>query len=97
MDHLHGLENVVDHTAELSIVPVVHRLQIDLVTIRPRAQVIEHLRSSVAVGDECCAKTGGPCFLEDLDRPLSSDQWFVITAADHCSAVSFGHCYQSLW
>src|SRR6185503_7373946 len=65
VDHLYRFENVVDDAAELAIVLVVHRLQIDLVTISPGSQVIEHLRGGVTVRDECGSKAGGPRLFEN--------------------------------
>src|ERR1700730_7642793 len=54
VNHFYSIENIADHAAELTIVFVVHRLQIDLVTVGPWTQIIEYLRSGVAVGNKSC-------------------------------------------
>ena len=47
-----GVEDGLEAAAELTIVAIVEALEIDLVEIDPRAQVLEHLRRAVAVGHE---------------------------------------------
>ena len=47
-----GVEDGLQAATQLAIVAVVEALQIDFVEVEPWAQVFEHLRSAVAVGDE---------------------------------------------
>jgi len=91
MDHLHGVENIVDDAAKLPVVLVAHRFQIDLVAVSPRTYKIQHLRCRVSVGDECGAKSGRLRFLENLDGPLGGNQRFVVAGAHERRSVGLGH------
>src|SRR5262249_7713628 len=87
MDHLHGLENVVNHSSQLPIVTVAHRLQIDLVTVGPGPKIVQHLWRGVPIRDERSAKTSGPRLLKNLYRPFRGDQRFVIARTYHGCSV----------
>src|SRR3989449_4009918 len=50
--HPDRVEYMLQHAAQLAITPIVHRLEVDLITIRPRPDVVEHLGRRVAVRDE---------------------------------------------
>ena len=65
-----------------AVVPIVEALEVDLVEIDPRADVLEHLRRAVAVRHVAGREPGGLRFLEDGDRPFAGDQRLVVGADD---------------
>ena len=75
--HLHQplnrLQDVVHFPAQLAVIAVRHGLEVDLVGIRPGADVLEHLLGGVAVGDKRRAEPRFASWLEDVDRPLGGD------------------------
>src|SRR2546430_13215738 len=50
--HPDRVEDVLQHTTELAVAFVVHRLEVDLVTVGPRPDVVEDFGRGVPVGDE---------------------------------------------
>jgi hypothetical protein len=82
-----AVEDGSDASAELVIVAVVEAFEIDFVEIDPGAQVLENLRSGVAVGDESGDEAGGFGLFEDGDRPLAGDERLVIGADNDLRAL----------
>jgi hypothetical protein len=78
------------------IVAVVETLEINLVEIKPRAQIFEHLGSAVAVGNESSKKTLGPSFFKNRDGPFTRDQWLVVGADKNFGALVEGVANQVL-
>ena len=70
--------------------PIVERLQIDLVGDNPGAEKIEHLRRGVAVGDKGTIKPGRACLLEDGDGPFGGDERFVVAGHDEPGPFALG-------
>src|SRR6185295_5962352 len=52
-----------------------------------RSDVVQHLGSRVAVRHESANKSCCPGLLENLDRPLAGDEWFVVTGDDEPGIV----------
>jgi hypothetical protein len=77
-----GVENAIDAAAELAVAAIAEALQIDLVEIDPRAQVVDDLLGPVAVRDERGAAGRAAAPLEHLDRPFGGDERLVVRAGD---------------
>ena len=90
VDQADGVDDVLEHAAQLAIPRIIHRLEIDLVAIGPRPDVVEHLGRGVAVRDEGGLETRGPRDLEHIDRPFGGDQRLVIRRAHQARAVAQG-------
>ena len=82
------VEDRLEPAAELPVMPIVEALEIDLVEIDPRTQVLEHPRRAVPVRDEPGRQPGGPGFLEDRDRPFARDERLVVGADDDARALA---------
>ena len=65
VDHADGARDVVQRAAEAAIVAVVELFEIDLVGDDPGAEIIEHFRRGVAVGDEGAGQPGRLRLAED--------------------------------
>src|SRR5262245_5066248 len=74
------LEDRLEPAPELPVVPIVEALQVDLVEIDPRAEVLQHLWSTVAVGNVPGSEACSLGFLEHRDRPFARDERFVVRA-----------------
>ena len=85
---LDRVEDRLQPSAELAVVPVVEALEIDLVEIDVRPQVLEHARRAVAVRDEAGDEAVRARFLEDLDRPLGGDERLVVGRDDDPRALT---------
>src|SRR5262249_51556423 len=85
---LHGIEpadrveNRLEPAPQLTVVAIVETLEIDLVEIDPRPDVLEHLWRAVSVRDVTSDQTSGLGLFEDGDRPLAPGQRLVV-GADH--------------
>jgi hypothetical protein len=66
----------------LTVVAIVEALEIDLVEIDPRPDVLEHLGRAVSVRDVTREQASRLRLFEDGDRPLARDQRLVV-GADH--------------
>ena len=73
-----------------AVVAVVETLQVHFVEIHPGAQVFEHLRRAVAVGDEAGDEPRRFGLLENGDGPLAGDQGFVVGADQNLRALLEG-------
>ncbi len=89
-----GVENRLKPAAKLAIVAVVEALEVDLVRVDPRPQILEHTRRAVAVRDEPRHQSGRARFLENRDRPLARDQRFVVRADDDLRAAFDGVAHE---
>src|SRR2546422_795003 len=76
------LGGVLQHATQLAVAFIVHRLEVDLVAVGPRADVVEDLGGGVAVRDERRLQPLGPGHLEDVHRPLGRDERLVVGGAD---------------
>ena len=65
---------------------IVEALEIDLVEIDPRPDVVQHARRAVAVRDVRGQQTCGSRFLEDGHRPFARDQGLVVRRDDDARA-----------
>jgi len=90
VDAADALENGADAAAEFVIVAVVEALEIHFIEIKPRANVVEDLRSAVAVGDEPGDESGGLGFFKNSDRPLAGDERLVVGADDNFRSLRDG-------
>jgi hypothetical protein len=70
------------------VVAVVEALEIDFVKVHPGPQILEYLRSAVAVRDESGKQAGGFGFFEDSYGPFTGNQRFVIGANQYLRALS---------
>ena len=75
---------------------VIEALQINFVKIHPRAQVFEHLRCAVAVGNVAGHQPRRRAFLEDSHRPFAGDQRLVVGADQDFGALAQGVAQQVL-
>jgi hypothetical protein len=64
-------------------VPIVEALEIDLVEIHPRAEVLEYFRGAISIRHVRRRQPRQPRFLEDRDRPLARNQRLVVGAHHH--------------
>src|SRR6516162_1301458 len=78
------------------IVLLVEALEIELVKIHPGREVLEHLRSTVTVGNESSCQADRLRFLEDRPRPLGGDQWLVVGADEDSGALCQCLLYQHI-
>src|SRR5262245_27165832 len=90
VDHADAVQDVLQRAAQRAVVAVVEALQVDLVGPDPGAEVVEHLRGGVAVGDEAADQAGGGGVAEDLDGPLGGDQRLVVAGDDQARALAPG-------
>src|SRR5207237_4841732 len=72
--HPDRVEDVLQHTTELAVAFVVHRLEVDLVTVGPRPDVVEDFGRGVPVGDERRLEPVCAGDLEDVHRPVGGNQ-----------------------
>src|SRR6266850_980239 len=84
---LNRIEDVVEHSSELAIIPILKTLEVDLVEIHPWFDVFENLRRAVAVRNIRRLQAFGARNFEDLDSPLAGDQRFVVRACHNAGAV----------
>ena len=87
MQTANGPEDRVNASSELAVVAVIKTLQIDLVEVNPWAQVLEHLRRSVAVRNERSLKARCTRFFEDGYGPFARDQRLIIRTHQHFGAL----------
>ena len=87
MQAANGVEDGLQAATQLVIVALIETLQIHFVEVEPWAQVFEHLRSAVAVGDESGNQSGRFGFLHDGDGPLGGDERLVVGADQHLRAL----------
>ena len=66
---------------------IVETFQVDFVQIKPGSEIIEDLRSAIAVGNEPGDKSGGFGFLEYCDGPFACDQRLVVGADQNFRAL----------
>ena len=86
---LDRLEHRGEHAAELPVVRVVEALEIDLVEIDPRAQVVEHLGRRVAVRHVGADEAPRPALTEHVHRPLARDQGLVVGRRENARAMAY--------
>ena len=91
------IEDRLQATAELPIMAVVEALEIDFVEIDVRAQVLQHLRRAVAVGDEPRGEPLLPRLGEDRHRPLGRDERLVVGADQNPGVLPERVLHQRLW
>ena len=82
---LDRVEHVRQHPAELAVMPVVHRLEVDLVAVGERPDEVEGLGRGVAVGDEPRQEASRAGEREDLDRPFGRDERLVVASSPSAS------------
>ena len=90
------VEDRLQPPAELTVVPVVEALEIDLVEIDPRPQILEHCRRAVAVRHEAGRQSRRLRFLEHGHRPFARDERLVVGADDHPGVLSQGVAHEIL-
>ena len=78
MEGADRVQDRLDAAAELTVVPVVKALEIDLVEIDPRSDVIQHARRAVAVRHVRGEEARGARLPKDRHGPLAGNQWFVV-------------------
>ena len=77
-----GVEDRLQASAELAIVAIVEALEVHLVEIDPGMEILEHLRSSVAIRNKRGQQARLAGLAENRNRPFAGDQRLVI-GADH--------------
>ena len=82
-----GVEDRLEPAAELAIAAIVEALEVDLVEIDVRPEVLEHLRRAVAVRHEPGHQARRARLLEDGDGPLGRDERLVVGADDDPRAL----------
>ena len=95
--HADSVEHVLQHTAELTVAPIIHRLEVDLVAVGPRADEVQDLRGRVAVGDERGLEPLRPGRLEHLDRPFGGDERLVVRRAHQSGSLAQRQPHQAVW
>ena len=85
-----GVEDWLQPSAQLAIAAIVEALEIDLVEIDVRTKILENALRAVAVRDEARHQTATTRLLEDVDCPLSGDQWLVVGRDDDLCAECDG-------
>ncbi len=92
-----GPEDRVNPPAQLTIVSIVEALEIDLVEIHPRLDVVEDPRGSVPVRHVSGGESGAARFLENRDGPFARDERLVVRADDDASAEVDGLIDELAW
>ena len=83
------VEDWLQPSAELAVVPVVEALEIDFVEVDVRPQVLEHARRAVAVRDESGDETVlARASRKTLDRPFDGDERLVVGRDDDPRALT---------
>src|SRR5436190_130471 len=90
MEPADRVENRLEPATELTVVAIVEALEIDLIEIDPRPDVLEHLWRAVSVRDVTRDQAGGLGLFEDGDRPLAGNQWLVVSADHDARLLSEG-------
>ena len=85
-----GVEHGLQHASQLPVALVVEPLEVDLVEVHPRADVVEDLRGRVAVGDVGAGEPARVARLEHLHRPLAGDQGLVVGGGEDARPVAEG-------
>ncbi len=91
-----AFQDGTDASAEFMVVAIVEALEIDLVEIKPGAQVFEDLRSAIAVGNESGEQARSSCLFEDGYGPFAGDKWLVVCADYNSRALHKGVAHQSV-
>src|SRR5437016_4805634 len=68
-------------------ISIFHRLEVDLVTVGPGADVVEHLGGRVAVGNERGFQAMTLRHLEHVERPLGGDERLVVRRPDELRSL----------
>ena len=77
MNLLDRVKNRLQPSPELSIVPVVEALEVNLEQIEPRTQILEDFGCGVPIRDKPRRQAGGSRFPKNRDTPFRRDEWFV--------------------
>ena len=77
-------------SAQLAVAAIVEALEIDLVDVEPRREVLDHLRRAIAVRDEPRRQAARAGRLEHRHAPLGGDQRLVVGGDDHARALPHG-------
>src|SRR5581483_1776925 len=85
-----GVEDRPDAPTELPIMLIIETLEIDFVEIDPWPDVLEHLRSSISIRDECRLQACSLGDFEYFDCPLRRNQWLVVGA--HQNLCTLPNC-----
>ena len=70
VDHLDAIDDVLQLATQRPVVLIAEGLEVDLVQVRPRPDVLEDLARGVTVGDVRGGESARARLLEDLDRPF---------------------------
>src|SRR5437016_418463 len=97
VDHLDAVDDVLQLATQRPVVLIAEGLEVDLVQVRPRPDVLEDLPGGVAVRDVCRGESARPRLLENLDGPLGCDQRFVIGSGDDTGTLTLRNVDELLW
>ena len=89
-----SIENRLEPSPELPVMPVVETLEVYLVQIHPWFQEVEHLGGAVSVRDKSRHQPGLLRLFEDGDRPLTRDQRLIVGADHDLAALFQRHSHQ---
>ena len=82
-----GVEHGLEDAPELPVAPVVEPLEVDLVEVHPRTDVLENLGRRVAVRHVRAGEAPRLARLEHFHGPLAGDQRLVVGGGEDARAV----------
>ena len=83
INHLDRVQHVLKNTAQLSVVTIRHRLEVDFVVIGPGFEVVQDIGGGISIRHEGRFETCCSCMPEDLNRSFGCDQRLVVGAGHH--------------
>src|SRR5215813_2060370 len=89
--HSNSFGNVLENTAELTVARVPEALEIYLVQVYPRPNIVEDLGSRIAVGDIRADEPLAFGYLEYIDGPFTGYEWFVIAGYQQPRSIPPGY------
>ena len=92
----YGVQNGLESSAELPVMAIIKALQIDLVEVYPRANVIQNLGRAVPIRHISGHEPGSLSLLEYRDGPFARNQRLVIGAYHDLSALFQSHLNELL-
>src|SRR5439155_8326182 len=94
---LDRIENILEQSAELTIIPILKTLEIDLVEVHPGFDVLQDFRRTVPVRYVRRVQSLRARDFEDLDSPLAANQRHIVRSGQNARAIVHPLPNQKFW